>query len=289
MKTAIAIYIPVIHQGYLNFLNNYPNVDIFLIWEDIILDLVKKNHEAVKSVERDQRRLGSNFVLEMLSHTFPNRKVKKLQISDLAEVQKKEIVIMPNDSFHRAFKNSYAGISQDYQLVNYFLRWDRIATLNKDCDMANATITVSELSSLGLIDYVNLAKSVAMESPDWWRQVGAVLIKRNEEILTYYNKHLPTEYESSFAGDPRANFDGGEHIDKSIAIHAEAGLIAEAARNGISIEGCELFVTTFPCPTCAASIAVSGIKRVYYVDGYSLVNAAKILNDAGVELIQIVK
>ena len=45
------------------------------------------------------------------------------------------------------------------------------------------------------------------------------------------------------------------------------------------------FVSTFPCPVCAKSIAVAGIKKVYYCQGYSLLDAEDILRPYGVELI----
>lgn len=61
-------------------------------------------------------------------------------------------------------------------------------------------------------------------------------------------------------------------------IHAEQNAILFAARNGISINGTTIFVTTEPCIDCAKFIEASGIKKVIYSELYK--------NNAGVEYLQ---
>ena len=65
----------------------------------------------------------------------------------------------------------------------------------------------------------------------------------------------------------------GTDIDNLIeyirAVHAEMAAITDAARRGISVEGCTIFVTTFPCHHCARHIVASGIVRVVYVAPYA--------------------
>jgi len=107
------------------------------------------------------------------------------------------------------------------------------------------------------------AEAEAEKSSDIWRHVGAVLVRNGEALLTAHNQHLPhaqTPYEN---GDPRNAFHKGDHIEISTAIHAEAALIAEAARKGIATEECDMYLTVFPCPPCAKLIARSGISTLY--------------------------
>jgi dCMP deaminase len=125
------------------------------------------------------------------------------------------------------------------------------------------------------------------KSSDWWRQVGSVLVKDGKVIISGYNKHLPTDFSPYINGDPRNNFDAGIRIDLCTAIHAEAAMIATAAKNGIKLEGSSVYVTTFPCPTCARLLAEAGIKKVLYSKGYSLLDAEDILKDAGAEIVLI--
>ncbi len=60
----------------------------------------------------------------------------------------------------------------------------------------------------------------------------------------------------------------GAQIDNIIefgrCVHAEMAAIVDAARRGVSVDGCELFTTTFPCHECARHIVAAGIKRVVY-------------------------
>mmetsp|Transcript_11567 Transcript_11567/g.15753 ORF Transcript_11567/g.15753 Transcript_11567/m.15753 type:complete len:241 (-) Transcript_11567:316-1038(-) len=45
-------------------------------------------------------------------------------------------------------------------------------------------------------------------------------------------------------------------------IHAEAGIISHAAKQGISLQGASLYVTRAPCPRCYLLIATCGISKI---------------------------
>ena len=77
------------------------------------------------------------------------------------------------------------------------------------------------------------------------------------------------------------------HLELSTAMHAEARLIAAAARSGRSTQVAELYVTDFPCPPCAKLIAAGGITRVYYRTGYAVLDGEDVLGAAGVEIVKI--
>lgn len=49
-----------------------------------------------------------------------------------------------------------------------------------------------------------------------------------------------------------------------VAIHSEVDAICKAARKGVSLEGAIIFVTRYPCESCARAIIMSGIRKVYY-------------------------
>src|SRR5439155_327862 len=44
--------------------------------------------------------------------------------------------------------------------------------------------------------------------------------------------------------------------------------LTDAAKRGVSVKGCTLYSTTFPCHECARLIVASGIARVIYVEPY---------------------
>ena len=75
--------------------------------------------------------------------------------------------------------------------------------------------------------------------------------------------------------------------DLSTALHAEAAIIAAAARRGVSLAGADLYVTTFPCPACARLIAEAGLRRCFFAGPYSVLDGEGVLRAAGVEVIWV--
>jgi cytidine deaminase len=58
-------------------------------------------------------------------------------------------------------------------------------------------------------------------------------------------------------------------IEFQRAVHGEMSAITDAASRGVSIKGCTLFVTTFPCHECTRMIVATGIDRVVYIEPYA--------------------
>lgn len=70
-------------------------------------------------------------------------------------------------------------------------------------------------------------------------------------------------------------------------IHAEQNAIAFAAKNGIALEGCELYCTQSPCISCAKLIVASGIKKVYFLEKYRIMDGLNYLKQKNIELSEI--
>jgi len=64
------------------------------------------------------------------------------------------------------------------------------------------------------------------------------------------------------------------------AVHAEMAALTDAARRGIPVQGCTLYVTTFPCHHCARHIVAAGIRRVVYIAPYAKSLAEQLHDDA---------
>lgn len=101
---------------------------------------------------------------------------------------------------------------------------------------------------------MGFAKHAATKSKDS-TQVGAVLVGPNREVrVTAYN------------GLPRNVRDIEERRQRPtkylFASHAEQNLVAFSARSGIRTEGCAVYVTHFPCSSCARSLIQAGISKV---------------------------
>ena len=195
-------------------------------------------------------------------------------------------IVFADDAAMRFVADTYLpGTPVVFERV--FLRWDKMAAITAQPIDADGTISVEQFDR----EIMARAREEAKKSSDWWRQVGAVIIKSGAPILQGYNQHKPTEYTPYIFGDPRANFNAGDPLlkDMNMALHGEAGLIAQAARQGTSLEGASLYVTTFPCPTCALSIIQAGIKAVYFADGYSNLNAQENFKLARVKIVRVIE
>lgn len=57
-------------------------------------------------------------------------------------------------------------------------------------------------------------------------------------------------------------------IEFGRAVHAEMAALVDAARRGVSVKDCTMYVTTFPCHLCARHIVAAGIKQVVYIEPY---------------------
>ena len=107
--------------------------------------------------------------------------------------------------------------------------------------------------------YMGFARHAAKKSKDS-TQVGAVLVGPDGEIrLTGYN------------GPPRGVTDSADRRERPekylFASHAEANLIAFAAREGIRTKDCTVYVTHMCCSACTRTLIQAGIKTVVFAEG----------------------
>jgi len=275
MNPVVIAYVPALHQGYLNFFRNHPG-RLYILGSEFT--------RQAPRLDRDIRALDPEEAAEAVRSLKIFSDVKVLSPENLDEVQNAETVVMPEDEVSRAFAEAHLE-EKTVEYIPVFLRWDRTISTQEN------EISPGRIVSRGEFDreIMSQAKKESEKSLDWWRQIGAVLVKDGKPIITDHNTPLPSEYSLNAFGDPRSNFDAEEKEYKHIGkfIHAEAKVIAEAAKQGISTKDASLYVTTFPCPACARSIAVAGIRKLYYESGYSVLDAEDILESAGVEIIQI--
>lgn len=72
------------------------------------------------------------------------------------------------------------------------------------------------------------------------------------------------------------------------AVHAEANVVLNAAREGMSLYGGTLYVTVTPCYRCAPMIVQAGFARVVYGGDYRPdERALALLKEAEVEIVKL--
>jgi dCMP deaminase len=106
--------------------------------------------------------------------------------------------------------------------------------------------------------FLNIAETVKLKSKDRRTQIGAIIVgKDNEIVSTGYN---------SF---PRGINDDVEERQVRPEkyywmVHAELNSILNAARIGVSTNGCKMYLTCgVPCSNCGRAIINAGIKEIY--------------------------
>ena len=126
--------------------------------------------------------------------------------------------------------------------------------------------------------FMNIAKEVSTRSTCNRKHVGAVIV-RDKTILS-------TGYNGSIKGLMHCDEIGHEMVDGHCVrtTHAEANAIVQSAKNGVSINNSEIYVTASPCYNCFKLIANSGIKTIYYDEFYRDERIINYASEANIEL-----
>jgi dCMP deaminase len=279
----VLLYLPVIHAGYEAFLRRHSDAA-----EVLLLGTGFKS--CFPSLAKDIRSLDPGHAAAYLRSAGYLRnpaggpRVAVLEPAGLPAAIGGDVLVMPDEQVMRDLTDRYQ-LTDGRTIVfdRTFLRWDRNWSTAGQPVTADTQITIDALSRALL----GRADDVAGRSSDWWRQVGAVAARDGAVTGYAWNRHHPTEYAPYLDGDPRDAFERGVRADLSTAIHAEAAVVAQAARDGISLAGADLYVSTFPCPACARLIAETGFRRCFFARGYSVLHGEQVLRAAGVELIWV--
>lgn len=131
--------------------------------------------------------------------------------------------------------------------------------------------------------FMELARLVATRSTCLRRQVGAVLVRDKTILATGYNgapRGLAHCGELGGCYRDKMGIKPGEGYDKCRAVHAEQNAVAQAARVGVATEGSTLYVTTYPCGTCAKLAINAGVQRIVYGAGKPFEFVAELLTEA---------
>ena len=129
--------------------------------------------------------------------------------------------------------------------------------------------------------FMNIAKQVATRSTCERKYVGSVIVRDKTILATGYN--------GSIRGMPHCDEVGHmmENNHCVATIHAEANAILQAAKNGVRIEGAEIYITDSPCWHCFKMMANAGIKKIYYGEFYRDERIFETAKKLGIELVHL--
>jgi dCMP deaminase len=281
MRKKIFLYVPVIHRGYLNFLSSHTSdkdpASLFILAGDIL-----------EPFPMEIRRLDPYVVTEMVKTIFPFEVVSVINdLEAVDEIAKQEIAkfIFANEAVSKSIMRRISGYcipGSDIFMDGIFLQWDSASVKTE----TNITFNRESRDPLDQ-NFMKEAKSLVSGSSDWWRRVGAVLVKDGDVKFRACNVHLPSEHTPYINGDPRDFVEAGTFPNIYSSIHAEQDVLMQSVRQGVSTEGAYIYVTSFPCIVCAHLIARSGIKKLFFESGYSSLDGQEVLSLGGVEIIKV--
>lgn len=140
---------------------------------------------------------------------------------------------------------------------------------SEETDLETAKLTAQRLSRPEL--FMGAAKLYAQRSSCLRAQVGAVAV-RDGRIVS-------AGYVGAPAGLPDCISNGCEIENGGCirSVHAEANLIAWAARTGTPLEGTQIYCTYAPCLSCAKLLINVGIMKFYFLHDYRDFRGHKLL------------
>jgi dCMP deaminase len=117
--------------------------------------------------------------------------------------------------------------------------------------------------------YVKIIQALGENTKCTRKEVGAILVKGDRIISTGYNG-LPSGSDDSIC---KKGCKGCE-----LTVHAEMNAILFAAKEGVSTNDSDLYVTYSPCLNCAKHIINAGIKKVFFIHMYEKPEGMQSLN-----------
>ncbi|MBI4836294.1 MAG: hypothetical protein HY817_03460 [Candidatus Abawacabacteria bacterium] len=263
----------ILHKGYLTIINKYPEASIAILDDDLANELY--------ILETDLRKMPAEQ-MKLLLATL-GRPVSIIGKANVAEVQDADKVVLISDDTIDEFKKRYLAEHKDVISETGFFYHETKNVFSADDAQVEATKVYTEED----MQFMKMASAETAHSGCFWRQVGSVLVKDGKVAFSSCNQMLPNKDECYRIGCIRDQLKPGEKPEICSAIHSEAYVIAQAARDGVGLAGTSIYVTVFPCPPCAKLIAASGIKKCFYSGGWSNFDGERVMKSQGVELIKV--
>jgi dCMP deaminase len=276
MNEVVLAYVPVLHEGYRRFFERHArDRPLYLIGPELYADYrpLAKDVRALPAADAATAIAGWEIPSSVAVLDRPG--------AEVLAAEGPSLVLPAEDISYQIVEQYFPRAAVRYDPV--FLRWDK----SKTVQMLDPQPVASVAEDVLVAELEDAAQDAAARSIDWWRQVGAALRFADGTLEVATNVHHPHELAPYAAGDPRSNFTQGVELELSTATHAEAALIAQAARAGRATAGATIYVTDFPCPPCAKLIANAGIAKLYYRRGYAVLDGRDVLKAANVEIVAV--
>ena len=271
MKRSLLLYAPVLHKGYIGILEKYSKEikTVYVLGEDFVSDEYK-----------EIRAISSKKIVNMVKSLDLSFVVKLITKKNIGLLKGRSMVVL-SDPVSDSFIKKYFP-SGNFERESVYLRWHE-----DNVQSPNPPHYDSETNLPFDIRMMEKAKKIGQNSTDWWRRVGCVVVKNKKVLLTSFNMHFPQNDSQYIDGDPRDFVKAGELGFLASSAHAEQVAIATAAKNGKSLKGTDMYVSTYPCPTCAKLMSVAGVRKCFFVGGNAYLDVETVFKSSGLKAILV--
>lgn len=116
------------------------------------------------------------------------------------------------------------------------------------------------------VNFFEIAHKIAEMSTCLRAHHGAVIVNRyNRIVATGYNGSLPGMPHCEDVGCDIRFTDGEPHCHRTI--HAERNALIQAARFGVAVNMCHIYITGRPCDECEKHLSAAGVSIVWPQEG----------------------
>ena len=129
--------------------------------------------------------------------------------------------------------------------------------------------------------FMKIAHQAATRATCPRKHVGAVIVRDKTILSTGYNGSIRG---LDHCDDVGCLMEDGHCV---ATVHAEANAILQSAKNGVSIDGSEIYTTASPCWGCFKLIVNSGIKTIYFGEFYREERSKSVAAELGIKLIDL--
>lgn len=208
----------------------------------------------------------------------------KVQI--LASIVNQLEGVMPIDyeTAKRELGNNWALVRISGQV-----KWSKSAIILQEIEAAN--LKIIETTDPFDVAMIDRAKKVAEASNCWQDPAGCVFV-RDEKVLA---ESASTSFNRSNCRGIPINFkdlelNPDERMFFCDSLHSERVAISEAAKREISLNRSTMYVTKFPCRSCALSVIAAGVKEIVFEkDSYGFIEVGDLFQTNPVILKRVIR
>jgi dCMP deaminase len=138
--------------------------------------------------------------------------------------------------------------------------------------------------------FINICETLSVMSKCVSHKVAAIIVKEGTIISTGING-TPSKYKNCrdvfIDYNPETDRERHKLFSDKFEIHGEKAAINNAAKFGISINGCTLYSLYQPCFQCLKDIISAGIKTIVYKYSYDRIENKEEWHSFAAQFLQI--